>query len=46
MEHTRCGSLAETDSIGLNNPRGLGEGHGPTFSPEGSEEELPQAWFH
>ena len=35
-----------SDSIELNNPRGSGEGHGRTFSPEGSEDELLQAWFH
>ena len=32
-----------SDSIELNNPRGSGEGHGRTFSPEGSEEELLEA---
>ena len=43
---TRDAAHRVSDSIELNNPRGSGEGHGRTFSPEGSEDELLQAWFH
>ena len=43
---TRGAAHGLGDSFELNNPRGSGEGHGRTFSPLDSEEELPQTWFH
>ena len=42
---TRDAAHTLSHNIELNNPRGSGEGHGRTFSPLDSEEELLQAWF-